>query len=109
MSFGDFFRGIPGIGDIAGAAGLRTSAEKEHQKALEKVLTDLAAYRPEMIQTRQTALDNAMKLFAPVNRALVGAYGEGAALPIEQATQSPYSDEAMAKMRKAATVTKPRF
>jgi len=102
MSFGDFVRGVPLAGDIAGSFGVRTTAEKEKQRALEKVISDLQAYRPEMIQTRVHAMDNAMKLFQPVNRALVNAYGSGAAFPIAEATKSPYSDEAMAAMQPGA-------
>jgi methylthioribose-1-phosphate isomerase len=106
MGWGDFIRGAPIVGDIAGGFGMKTTAEKEKIKALEKVVTDLQAYRPEMIQTRQNALDNAMQLFGPVNNALVEAYGSNAALPIAEATKSPYPDDVMANMQPAAIKAK---
>jgi len=109
FSFTDFVGGIPFVGDIARSGGMETSldqANKDKQKALEKVISDLQAYRPEHIQTRMTALDNAMGLFEPMNKALVSAYGSGAALPLKQASQSPFSDQAMAAMQPAAIKAK---
>jgi len=95
----DFVRGIPLVGGIAGGMGMKTSAENNKMRAMERALRLLQQYRPETLQTRQNTLDNAMKLFAPVNRKLVELYGSGAAMPIAEATKSPFPDEAMASMR----------
>lgn len=104
--FNDVVRGIPIAGNIFGGAGVKTSAETNKQRAMQRVLQLLAQYRPEQLQFRQNALDNAMKLFEPVNRALVNAYGSGAALPIQAATRSPIADQAMASMRAAGAAPK---
>lgn len=95
----DTLRGIPIAGDIFGGFGMRTSGEKNKQKALERVLKMLAQYRPEMLQTRQNSIDNTMKLFGPMNASLVKAYGEDAALPLQEASQSPYPDDVMASIQ----------
>jgi|SRR6185436_12151599 len=98
----DTIRSVPIFGDIAGGFGMSTSAERNKQKALERSMQMLVEYRPEQLQARQTAMDNAMSLFQPVNNALVNAYGPGAALPLAQATQMPFSDQAMAQMQSQA-------
>jgi hypothetical protein len=109
MAITDFVGNIPVIGGLAKSAGMETSetrAAKAKQKAIEQVMLDLQAYRPEMIQTRQNSIDNAMKLFQPMNNALVKAYGSGAALPLAEASKSPYSDQAMAAMTPAGIKAK---
>ena len=97
MAFKDFLRGVPGVGDVFGGFGMTTTAEDNKQKALEKALSDLKAYRPEAIQMRQNSLDNAMKLFQPLNTALGQQYGADAMLPLQEATKSPM-DQAMKNM-----------
>jgi hypothetical protein len=95
---GDVARVIPIIGDIYAGSGVRTKQEKDKQTALERALQMMMQYRPEQIQTRQNAIDSAMQLFGPVNNALVEAYGENARLPIQEASQNPFGDKAMAEM-----------
>lgn len=98
----DFVRSLPVVGDLYGGLGVETAAEVNKKRAMQRALRMMVQYRPEQLETRQNALDNAMKLFQPVNRALVNAYGAGAAMPVEAATQSPFSDQAMASMKAAA-------
>jgi hypothetical protein len=98
MAFKDFLRGIPLAGDVFGGFGMTTTAEDNKQKAIEKALADLKAYRPEAIQMRQNSLDNAMKLFEPLNTVLGQQYGADAMLPLKEATKSPM-DDAMTSMR----------
>jgi hypothetical protein len=99
MAFKDFLRGIPLAGDVLGGFGMTTTAEDNKQKAIEKALQDLKDYRPEAIQMRQNSLDNAMKLFGPLNTALGEQYGQDAMLPLKAATKSPM-DDAMTNMRR---------
>lgn len=106
--FNDFVRKIPFIGDLYGGLGVETAAEVNKKRAMDKVMRMLVQYRPEQLQTRQNSLDNAMKLFKPVNRALVNAYGSDAALPIEKASKSPFPDQVMADMKGAAGASQKR-
>lgn len=106
-SSADTIRGIPLVGDIAGGMGVKTDAEKKKQKALEEMLEMLQAYRPQAMQMRQNSIDQAVKLFQPVNRSLSTAYGAGAQLPTAEAAKNPADGvmtnfaDALAKKREA--------
>ena len=98
----DFLRKIPILGNIFGAYGVETAAEVNKKRAMQKMQQLMVQYRPEQLQTRQNALDHAMTLFQPVNTALTKLYGPQAAMPIAAATKSPFSDDAMSRMKAAA-------
>ena len=107
-SVNDFLRKIPVFGNIFGAYGVETAAEVNKKRAMEKMQQLMVQYRPEQLQIRQNSLDNAMKLFQPVNTALTKLYGSQAAMPIAAATQSPFPDEVMAGMKRDAAASRTR-
>lgn len=82
--------GLLGLGYGLFAPDPAGDAEKGHLRQLEEAQRRYAEYRPQALQARLSAIQNAANMFGPVNNALGRMYGPDAQLNLEGAGVNPF-------------------